>query len=396
MAIWAVQKGGRAFLAGVVDSRGLAPTIRVPFADAPADPSAPERPPAARLPPCLAVGTAAVVATVAAASASVAARRRGRAVLRAGAAPVAWRGDIPPQSSLPLRPDGSVDYTSIDESPVSQVMFGTVRRLMAEEAGHETPTTGYAGMIELAREVNDMEGTAQDVQTRARRVFEGILPALFIGWVPPLWKNYVQSSTPSWFGNFSFFVVFYTLFPWLMGPMEGDDHVDVEVPQALRKILFFLPEKVKVPQSVKAERCRFLEQSGCASVCVNSCKVPSQEWLRDDFGMELHIQPNYDDFSCRWRFGKVAPPLEEDEAVMVPCFAKCPSKFRGDKDALSLREKLRKEDDERLARAIAELTPDGTALSVESLAVRNSAVQKGGKCWSVDEERLAKRAVPEA
>ncbi len=24
------------------------------------------------------------------------------------------------------------------------------------------------------------------------------------------------------------------------------------------------------------ERCRYLEQAGCASVCINSCKVPTQ------------------------------------------------------------------------------------------------------------------------
>ena len=38
-------------------------------------------------------------------------------------------------------------------------------------------------------------------------------------------------------------------------------------------------------------------------------------------------RPNYDDFSCRWRFGVEAPPLEEDEAVMVPCFTNCPSEL---------------------------------------------------------------------
>jgi len=32
-------------------------------------------------------------------------------------------------------------------------------------------------------------------------------------------------------------------------------------------------------------------------------------------------QPNYDDFSCQWKFNREPPPLEEDEAVMVPCFA---------------------------------------------------------------------------
>ena len=38
------------------------------------------------------------------------------------------------------------------------------------------------------------------------------------------------------------------------------------------------------------------------------------------------LRPNYDDFSCRWRFGVEAPPLEEDEAVMVPCFTQLPQR----------------------------------------------------------------------
>jgi hypothetical protein len=63
-------------------------------------------------------------------------------------------------------------------------------------------------------------------------------------------------------------------------------------------------------------------------VCVNSCKAPSQQWLGEDFGMDLHIQPNYDDFSCQWKFNVKPPPLYEDAAVMVPCFTKCPSEYK--------------------------------------------------------------------
>lgn len=302
-----------------------------------------------------------------------------------------WRGDTPPTSSLPYNADGSVDYSSIDASPISVVLMGSVRNLLAKEAGHDSTTPGFAGMMELVREVNDAEGTVLELQTRARRVFEGILPSIFIGWVPPLWKKFVQPNVPQWSQNASFFLVFYLLFPWLMGPMEGEDFIDVPVPEEWRKVLFFLPVSVRVPQSVKAERCRFLEQAQCASVCVNTCKVPSQEWLRDDFGMNLHIQPNYDDFSCRWRFGKVAPPLMEDEAIMSPCFTKCPTKVKSGKDAPSLRERLQREDDERLLKAVMELTPDGTALSLESLRERTSTTRKVGKCWSVDNNRKALR-----
>ena len=83
---------------------------------------------------------------------------------------------------------------------------------------------------------------------------------------PTLWKKYVKPHAPEWATGFAFVLVFTNLFPWLMGPMEGVDHVDVPVPDSLRNVFKFLPATVSLPQAIKAERCRFLEQSGCASV----------------------------------------------------------------------------------------------------------------------------------
>lgn len=73
-------------------------------------------------------------------------------------------------------------------------------------------------------------------------------------------------------------------------------------------------------------RCRYLEQSGCASVCVNSCKVPTQEFFEKDMGMSVSMEPNYDDFSCQFVFGKKPLPQSEDEVFTTPCFEMCPSK----------------------------------------------------------------------
>jgi len=35
----------------------------------------------------------------------------------------------------------------------------------------------------------------------------------------------------------------------------------------------------------------------------------------------------------QWKFNVKPPPLYEDAAVMVPCLTKCPSEYKGEKDA---------------------------------------------------------------
>jgi len=305
-----------------------------------------------------------------------------------------------------------VDYRSIDALPQSQLLIAVLRRLLVAEHGSDpgrgsVPSTSFDGLMPLVRLVNDRPGSAASVQAAARRVFQGILPSLLLGWVPAAWRAAVRPRTPPWLQHFSFVLVFTTLFPWLLGPVAGVEEVEVEAPAGLRPLLaaLRLPTLWRVPQAIKAERCRFLEAAQCASVCVNSCKVPSQEWLGDDFGMPLHIQPNYKDFSCTWSFGRPAPPLAEDEALMVPCFTLCTSADKGVKDAARQRERVRRgvgivagvdtwsgETLEAIAARAGEAARAEAQVRVEDLVARAEAVQAGGKCWSVAEERAELRA----
>jgi len=300
-----------------------------------------------------------------------------------------------------------VDYRSIDALPQSQLLIAVLRRLLVAEHGSDpgrgsVPSTSFDGLMPLVRLVNDRPGSAASVQAAARRVFQGILPSLLLGWVPAAWRAAVRPRTPPWLQHFSFVLVFTTLFPWLLGPVAGVEEVEVEAPAGLRPLLtaLRLPTLWRVPQAIKAERCRFLEAAQCASVCVNSCKVPSQEWLGDDFGLDLHIQPNYSDFSCVWSFGKPAPPLADDEALMVPCFTKCDSADKGQKDASRQAARLRRGvgvvdgvdtyTGESLA-SIAARASEGAlrdaALKQADCEQRTAAVAQQGKCWSVDDER---------
>jgi Beta-carotene isomerase D27-like, C-terminal len=40
---------------------------------------------------------------------------------------------------------------------------------------------------------------------------------------------------------------------------------------------------------LQVKRCRYLEDAGCASVCVNTCKVPTQEFFMKDMGLPLQV-----------------------------------------------------------------------------------------------------------
>jgi hypothetical protein len=38
--------------------------------------------------------------------------------------------------------------------------------------------------------------------------------------------------------------------------------------------------------------CRYLENSGCVGMCVNMCKIPTQSFFTDEFGLPLTMNPS--------------------------------------------------------------------------------------------------------
>mmetsp|Transcript_23565 Transcript_23565/g.54816 ORF Transcript_23565/g.54816 Transcript_23565/m.54816 type:complete len:143 (+) Transcript_23565:582-1010(+) len=99
---------------------------------------------------------------------------------------------------------------------------------------------------------------------------------------------------------------------WLMGECEVND---VEVDGG----------KIGKKQGLLVKRCRFLEESGCASVCVNSCKIPTQNFFLQEMGLPLTMTPDYETFECQFAFGRTPTEATEREAKNTPCLSRCPS-----------------------------------------------------------------------
>ncbi|KAM5558368.1 hypothetical protein ABKV19_020195 [Rosa sericea] len=80
--------------------------------------------------------------------------------------------------------------------------------------------------------------------------------------------------------------------------------------------------------AVFVEKCKYLEESKCVGICVNTCKLPTQSFFKDYMGVPLLMEPNFNDYSCQFKFGVLPPLPEDDVALKEPCLAICPNATR--------------------------------------------------------------------
>eukprot|EP00899_Mesostigma_viride_P018909 jgi/Mesvir1/27019/Mv20725-RA.1 len=197
-----------------------------------------------------------------------------------------------------LKPFG--EKSTYKDSPLDTFLINVLSKRIAEEAGDPRDHQGFDGFL-VATE-NLFLGKSQAQQHEAvgrvlrkafpdgpRRLFRKLLDRL-----PRLWLMDFAASVTT------------VVFEFLVGPCEV---VPVEVNGQMRM------------SGVKIGKCRYLEASGCTGMCVNMCKVPTQNFLTDELGLPVTLKPDFKDMSCEMIFGSPPPPLAEDEAMRQPCLS---------------------------------------------------------------------------
>jgi len=209
-------------------------------------------------------------------------------------------------SSGPSTPQPS--YDNIDSQPLNQLVYALFRRKMVAALNSEdSKLEGYPAIIDLTRRLNAI-GTPKDTQEKTRQ----ILKSLFPSWLPGAFKVMFAKPLPDLSCRLNAWATWLTC-QWLMGECEVNA-VEVDGGQ------------VKEGYGVIVKRCRYLEDAGCVGICINSCKVPTQEFFQKDMGLPLSMEPNYETFECQFSFGKTPDPVDKDEAFKSPCFAQCPTR----------------------------------------------------------------------
>jgi hypothetical protein len=187
-----------------------------------------------------------------------------------------------------------------------RLFIGLFSRKMAKALGQRSDVAGYDGFVDLSRRI--MRGrNAIEQQQLVAKVLQSLVPA------PVLWIIRTTFSPTQWVceSNAWFATV---LFEWLVGPcelkpVEVFDHATAQ------------PREQN--SNVHIQKCRYLEQSGCVATCINMCKLPTQKFFTESFGIPLTMVPNFEDLSCDMIFGQMPPDLATEAAYQQPCLSQC-------------------------------------------------------------------------
>ncbi|CAI6012013.1 unnamed protein product, partial [Closterium sp. NIES-65] len=210
---------------------------------------------------------------------------------------------------------GEAAVGAVTESPpYNPGLFGRLalanfRQKLVDVVGWSSPKEGYDGMIEEARRLlqmhPDRKKSEEDAVTILRAHFPPFLLPLFKRFFAPLWSGRVAAVLCAW--------VTHLACQWLMGPSKV---VAIEMEDGRKQL-----------SGVKIEKCKFLDESKCAGSCIHTCKMPTQAFMFQDMGVPLLMEPNFEDFSCEFKFGVRAPPRDTDPVLLTPCLATCPIRF---------------------------------------------------------------------
>lgn len=191
-----------------------------------------------------------------------------------------------------------------DSDPLSQFMIRYFSSVMSKTLGNKPYDGTYDGFVELSREIMRGRNTREQQEAVA-----GVLGSLLPPYAPERFRRWFPLNKR----NAEFNAWITTLgFSWLVGPSSVRE-VEVE----------FEGKKVLWRSGVHIKKCRYLENSGCVGMCTNMCKIPTQRFFTDMFGLPLTMNPDFETLECEMIFGQTPPPIEEDPVYNQPCLAVC-------------------------------------------------------------------------
>ncbi|KAI3741908.1 hypothetical protein L1987_59587 [Smallanthus sonchifolius] len=193
-----------------------------------------------------------------------------------------------------------------------RIAINYLSQALQDTTGMRNKESGYESLVVASKAVFQSFNPIQQRQLIGK-VLLNATPKPYISMFRTLMR-------PSKFSR-EFCAAFTTIFlVWLIGPCK------------VKESEF---EGVREKNVVHIKKCRFLETSNCAGMCTNLCKAPTQEFMKNIFGMPINMVPNFEDMSCKYIFGEDPPSLQDDPALKQPCYKLCNVKHKHDTSCIN-------------------------------------------------------------
>eukprot|EP00897_Mesotaenium_endlicherianum_P000164 jgi/Mesen1/10148/ME000076S09656 len=222
------------------------------------------------------------------------------------------------------------DFKAYVNTPLDDIFQALFRRKMAQEVGWDSAQGGYDGLVEVARSLMAKHKSKTDTEAATVRILHSMFPPGLL----PLFRLLIAPLGGGKPAALLTARVTQATCQWLMGPCKVNE-VD-------------LPDGSRMATGVLIERCRYLEETRCAGICVHTCKMPTQAFMKEGMGIPMAMEPNFADFSCQalspspslppslppshlssfpplFKFGVEPPQRDADEALATPCLQICPT-----------------------------------------------------------------------
>jgi beta-carotene isomerase len=172
--------------------------------------------------------------------------------------------------------------------------------LQQQSGGPRSDLPGFEGMVQELLDFRRLYGL--DEQEKVS--FQTMLA--LSGPIPFIYRHLFASSAYSpavlaWFAQH--------LLPFLVGEMELTER-STDDPKA---------------GGVLVQRCRVLEGTQCKGVCSKMCKIPTQRFFSEQWGVPLSMKPNFETGECQLAFGVEPLAIADDPTLPSGCLNWCPA-----------------------------------------------------------------------
>ncbi|KAK1735801.1 beta-carotene isomerase D27-like protein [Skeletonema marinoi] len=230
------------------------------------------------------------------------------------------------EDGQPLVADCTLEELAYNDSPLDKLLLSIFRNLVTTHTGGVTSDIpGIKGLLAQGRQYMTMElpeGVTYEDHTKAQHTMvKNTLGGLMTPVLPPFYRIFMSGIVPKlgtdydgkqigpWFyAPWLTSMVTPTFFGFLVGPSKPNRRSDGQ------------------RGGLVVEKCKFLQESGCKGLCLHQCKLPAQEFFKEELGLSLTVKPNFVTQECQWSFGEEPVDVVEDDSFPKGCLVGCDSR----------------------------------------------------------------------